>query len=53
MSKDKGLGDNIWILIPLIALMIAIFAVIGSSENPSIAWVVAGVIALTAVTLAI
>lgn len=53
MSKDKGLGDNIWILIPLIALMIPIFAVIGSSENPSIAWVVAGVIALTAVTLAI
>jgi hypothetical protein len=51
--KSEGLGDNIWILIPLTALMIPIFAVIGSSENPAIAWVVAAVIALGAVTLAI
>lgn len=54
MSKeDRGLGDNIWILIPLTALMIPIFAVIGSSQNPAIAWVVAGVIALGALTVAV
>lgn len=39
MGKDNGLGDNIWILTPLTALMIPIFAVIGSSDNPAIAWV--------------
>lgn len=53
MSESKGLGDNIWILIPLTALMIPIFAVIGSSDNPAIAWVVAGVFALAAVTVAV
>jgi len=54
MSNDsKGLGDNIWILIPLTALMIPIFAVIGSSDNPAIAWVVMGVIALAALTVAV
>ena len=52
MSKDGGLGDNIWILIPLTALMIPIFGVIGSSDNPAIAWVVAGVIAVAALTVA-
>lgn len=51
-NENKGFGDNIWILIPLTALMIPIFAVVGSSNNPAIAWVVAGVIALAAVTLA-
>lgn len=52
MSKEKGLGDNIWIVIPLTALMIPIFAVIGSSQNPALVWVVAGVIAVAALTVA-
>jgi hypothetical protein len=53
MSKEStGLGDNIWILIPLTALMIPIFAVIGSSNNPILVWVVSGVIILAALTIA-
>lgn len=44
-----GLGDNIWILVPLAALSIPIFAVVGSGP---LAWVLGGVIALAAVTLA-
>lgn len=51
VSEDSnGLGNHIWILIPLTALMIPIFAIIG--DGP-LAWVVGGVIALAAVTLAI
>lgn len=51
MASKNGLGDNIWILIPLAALSIPIFAVIG--ENVILTSVIAGVVALMAVTLAI
>ncbi len=50
-EKRDGLGDNIWILIPLAALSIPIFAVIG--ENTILTTTVAAVVALMAVTLAI
>lgn len=50
-DKNHGLGDNIWVLIPLAALSIPIFAVIG--ENDIFSGVIAGVIALLAVTLAV
>src|SRR5690606_1332171 len=46
-----GLGDNIWILVPLAALSIPIFAIIG--ENVILTSVVSGIIVLIAVTLAI
>lgn len=49
MSGNRGLGDNVWVLIPLTALSIPIFAVIGDSP---LAWFVGAVIALIAVTLA-
>lgn len=48
--SSRGLGDNVWVLIPLAALSIPIFAVIGDSP---LVWVIGGVIALAAVTLAI
>src|SRR5690554_7065345 len=50
-QKKDGLGDNIWILVPLAALSIPIFAIIG--ENVILTSVVSGVIALIAITLAI
>jgi len=50
-DKSDGLGDNIWILIPLAALSIPIFAVIGNSTI--LTTTVAGVVGLLAVTMAI
>lgn len=50
-DRKNGLGDNIWILIPLAALSIPIFAVIG--ENVILTSVISGVVVLFAVTLAI
>ncbi|MFO7293667.1 MAG: hypothetical protein FWJ92_12560 [Actinomycetes bacterium] len=50
-QKKDGLGDNIWILVPLAALSIPIFAIIG--ENVILTSVVSGIIVLIAVTLAI
>ena len=50
-EKKNGLGDNIWILIPLAALSIPIFGIIG--ENVILTSVVSGVVVLIAVTLAI
>lgn len=52
MAKEKdGLGDNIWILIPLAALSIPIFAIIG--ENVILTSVIAGLVALIGITLAL
>ena len=48
-EKKDGLGDNIWVLIPLAALSIPIFAVIG--ENVILTSVIAGLVALIGVTL--
>lgn len=50
-KQPEGLGDNIWILIPLAALSIPIFAVVGA-DSP-LTYAIAGVIALVAVTLAV
>lgn len=50
--SKRGLGDNIWVLIPLAALMIPIFAVLGSAENTGVFWIFGGVVAVAAVTLA-
>ena len=50
-QKKDGLGDNIWILVPLAALSIPIFAIIG--ENVILTSVVSGLIVLIAVTLAL
>lgn len=50
-KQPEGLGDNIWILIPLAALSIPIFAVIGNSTI--LTTTVAGVVGLLAVTMAI
>lgn len=51
-SNDKGnkWGDSIWILVPLAALSIPIFAIIGT--NVILTSVVAAVIGLVAITLA-
>lgn len=46
---NGGLGDNIWILIPLAALSIPIFAVV--NDGPLV-WVLGAVIVLVALTLA-
>lgn len=52
MSERKGLGDNIWVLIPLAALTIPILAVSGGSESP-LTWSVGVLVIVVAVTLAV
>ena len=49
-DKGDGWGDSIWVLVPLAALSIPIFAVIGS--NVILTSVIAAVIGLVAITLA-
>ncbi len=48
-EKSRGLGDNVWVLIPLAALSIPIFSVVAGSP---LVWFIGSVIALVAVTLA-
>src|SRR5690606_20922621 len=50
-QKKDGLGDNIWILVPLATLSTPIFAII--DENVVLTSVVSGIIVLIAVPLAI